>query len=254
LTRWGVIAAIAATIAGAGAAKADEASVKTAMAARPKSGVVGVSSYYGADFHGRRTADGEIFDMRALTAASKSLPIPCYARVTNLRNGRSVVVRVNDRGPYVGGRMLDVSERVAKLLGYHGGLERVRLEYLGKAGPAGAADQRALLASLNIGARAKPADEGISVAERSQPALGYAEQPSQAPAAAALAAAVRPPPPPPEALGLAARLDVSVRRLEAALEAAHQTAESAARSAADSLSPYGQLVIAPFKPIIEASR
>jgi rare lipoprotein A len=249
LTRWGVIAAIAATIGGAGAAKADEASVKTAMAARPKSSVVGVSSYYGADFHGRRTADGEVFDIRALTAASKTLPIPCYARVTNLSNGRSVVVRVNDRGPYVGGRMLDVSERVAKLLGYHGGLERVRLEYLGKAGPAGAADQRALLASLNIGARAKPADEGTSVAERSQPALGYAEQPSQAPAAAALAAAVRPAPTP-EPLGLAARLDVSVRQLEAALEAAHQTAESAAKT----LSPYGQLVIAPFKRIIEASR
>ena len=125
--------------------------------------------------------------MHAITAAHKTLPLPCYARVTNLRNGRSVVVRVNDRGPYIEGRMLDVSERVAKLLAYHGGLERVRVDFLGMAGPAGAADQRMLMASLKTGAardavaRAKPRDDGVTVAERSAPALGFAEEPAQAP-------------------------------------------------------------------------
>ena len=148
-----------------------------------------------------------------------------------------------------------------RLLGYNGGLERVRLDYLGMAGPAGTADQRALLASLNTGAepiavaRATPGDEGVSTAERSAPALGFAEQTSQAPAAAALQAAVRPvPAPSPEPLGLAAKLDASVRHLELALEAAHQTAENAAKSAVHSLSPYGELVVAPFKPLVEASR
>jgi rare lipoprotein A len=259
LTGWGVIAAMAATILGATSVLADEAD--SALSRRAISSVVGVSSYYGAAFDGRRTADGEIFDMHGITAANKTLPLPCYARVTNLRNGRSVVVRVNDRGPYIEGRMLDVSERVAKLLAYHGGLERVRLDFLGMAGPAGAADQRLLMASLKTGAardaiaRAKPKDEATTVAERSAPALGFAEEPAQAPAAAALNAAVRPvaparPDADAEPLGLAAGLDASVRRLEAALEAAHQTAANAAKK----LSPYGELVLSPFKPLIEASR
>jgi rare lipoprotein A len=260
LTRWGGIAALAAIILGATSVLADEASVENAFSRRAISSVVGVSSYYGAAFDGRRTADGEIFDMHAITAANKTLPLPCYARVTNLRNGRSVVVRVNDRGPYIEGRMLDVSERVAKLLAYHGGLERVRLDFLGMAGPAGAADQRLLMASLKTGAahdtvaRAKPSDEAVTVAERNAPALGFAEEPAQAPAAAALNAAVRSVAPAPvaesEPLGLAAGLDASVRRLEAALEVAHQAAAGAAKK----LSPYGELVLSPFKPLIEASR
>ena len=257
-------------------ATADEASVHAALPHRKLSSVVGVSSYYGAAFHGRRTADGERFDMHGLTAAHKSLPIPCYARVTNLSTGRSVVVRVNDRGPYIRGRMLDVSERVAHLLHFHGGLARVRLDYLGKAGPAGAAEQRALLASLKTGdepiavAKAEPkrhlqpehksgSDEGVTVAERSAPALAYsgASSASSAPAAAALAAAVRPIPviaP----LSVAAKLDASVRRLETALESAHQGAIEAGRQTAlravKTLSPYGGLVIAPFKKLVEASR
>ena len=136
--------------------------------------------------------------MHGLSAAHKTLPIPSYARVTNLSNGRSVVVRINDRGPYIAGRMLDVSARVARLLAYHGGMERVRLDYLGMAGPEGADDQRALLASLKTGdepvavAHAKPADDGVSVAARSAPALAFAEAKPRAPAAAALEAAVRP--------------------------------------------------------------
>ena len=263
MTRWGVIAAIAATILGSASALADEPAGTAPSIGRPKSSFVGVSSYYGAQFDGRRTADGEIFDMHAITAANKTLPLPCYARITNLRNRRSIVVRINDRGPYIAGRMLDVSERVAKILRYNGGLERVRMDYIGMAGPSGADDQRTLLASLKTGsepialARAKPRDDGITVAERATPALGFAEEPAQAPAAVALIAAVRPVAAP-EPLGVAAKLDSSVRQLEAALEVAHRTAKIAAETvvngAAKTLSPYGDLVTGPFKTLVEASR
>lgn len=77
----------------------------------------GIASWYGADFHGRRTANGEVYDMNAVTAAHKTLPLPSNVRVTNLENGRSIVVRVNDRGPFVHGRIIDLSRRSAQLLG-----------------------------------------------------------------------------------------------------------------------------------------
>jgi len=77
----------------------------------------GIASWYGPRFHGRKTATGEIFDMYAMTAAHKTLPIPSYAQVTNLENNRSVIVRINDRGPYVGNRLLDLSYAAAKKLG-----------------------------------------------------------------------------------------------------------------------------------------
>ncbi len=77
---------------------------------------VGMASWYGDDFHGRYTANGEIFDMNSLSAAHPTLPLPSYVRVTNLANHRSIVVRVNDRGPYVGNRVIDVSVKTAKLL------------------------------------------------------------------------------------------------------------------------------------------
>jgi rare lipoprotein A len=76
----------------------------------------GVASWYGLDFHGKRTASGEGYDMYAMTAAHKTLPVPCYARVTNLANGRSVIVRVNDRGPFVGNRVIDLSYSAAARL------------------------------------------------------------------------------------------------------------------------------------------
>jgi rare lipoprotein A len=78
----------------------------------------GVASWYGRQFHGRRTSSGDPFDMYALTAAHPSFPIPSYARVTNLDNGRSVVVRINDRGPFHGGRIMDLSYAAAYRLGY----------------------------------------------------------------------------------------------------------------------------------------
>lgn len=78
---------------------------------------VGLASWYGPKFHGRRTANGEIFDQYALTAAHRTLPLPSRVRVTNLANNREVVLRVNDRGPFVGDRIIDLSRRAAQLLG-----------------------------------------------------------------------------------------------------------------------------------------
>lgn len=78
----------------------------------------GLASWYGNKFHGRKTANGEVYNMYGMTAAHKTLPIPCYVRVTNLNNQRSVIVRVNDRGPFLGGRIIDLSYAAAKKLGY----------------------------------------------------------------------------------------------------------------------------------------
>ena len=94
----------------------------------------GIASWYGADFHGNLTADGEVFDRNGVTAAHTTLPMPVNVRVTNLENGRSLIVRVNDRGPFVNGRVIDLSEHAADLLGYkNAGLARVRVTYIGRA-------------------------------------------------------------------------------------------------------------------------
>ena len=91
----------------------------------------GIASWYGQDFHGRPTANGERYDMNELTAAHKTLPLPSRVRVTNLENGRALILRVNDRGPFVAGRIIDVSRRGAQLLGFHKeGVAKVRVEYL----------------------------------------------------------------------------------------------------------------------------
>ena len=88
----------------------------------------GVASYYGHSFHGRRTASGERFDMYAMTAAHPSLPFGTLIHVTRLKNGRSVTVRVNDRGPFVGGRIIDLSYAAARQLGMlEDGLARVQI-------------------------------------------------------------------------------------------------------------------------------
>ena len=95
---------------------------------------VGVASWYGSDFHGRLTANGEVFDRTALMAAHPTMPLPSYVRVTNLGNNSSVVVRVNDRGPYSRTRLIDVSEATADLLGFkRNGMAVVRVQYVGKA-------------------------------------------------------------------------------------------------------------------------
>ena len=76
----------------------------------------GVASWYGKPFHGRRTASGEVYDMHALTAAHKTMPLPSYARVRNPANGREIIVRINDRGPFKPGRIIDLSQAAAKRL------------------------------------------------------------------------------------------------------------------------------------------
>lgn len=91
----------------------------------------GVASWYGPNFHGKMTANGEIFDKYALTAAHKTLQMPSIARVTNLENGRSIVVRINDRGPFSKGRVIDLSERSAEVLGFKNqGTARVKIQVL----------------------------------------------------------------------------------------------------------------------------
>jgi len=100
----------------------------------PNYSKVGLASWYGPNFHGRRTANGEVFDMSDLTAAHPTLPLPSYARVTNLSNGRSVIVRVNDRGPFSRDRIIDVSATAAAMLDFkRAGVARVKVDYVGPA-------------------------------------------------------------------------------------------------------------------------
>jgi rare lipoprotein A len=109
----------------------------------------GGASWYGSDFHGRRTANGEIFSANAITGAHPTLPLPSYVRVTNQTNGRSVIVRVNDRGPYMSGRIMDLSHRAAEMLGYvNSGSTNIVAEYVGPA-PLEGDDTRQLVASYS---------------------------------------------------------------------------------------------------------
>ncbi len=160
----------------------------------------GLASWYGSAFHGRMTANGEVFDRHSIAAAHPTLPLPSYARVTNLDSGRSMVVRVNDRGPYHENRVMDVSEEAARALDFHRrGTARVRVEYLGKASIAGS-DDRKLLATLRtdgqpaaIGPRSPVmiADLGNDVAQETErfarpsaPALAFREREEEGPAPA----------------------------------------------------------------------
>ncbi|WP_236841850.1 septal ring lytic transglycosylase RlpA family protein [Bosea sp. PAMC 26642] len=110
--------------------------------------MVGTASWYGEAFHGRRTANGEVYDRFGISAAHPTMPLPAYARVTNVLNNRSIIVRVNDRGPYHGNRLMDVSQKTADALAFrHLGTARIKLEYLGQASLAGS-DDNLLLATL----------------------------------------------------------------------------------------------------------
>lgn len=112
---------------------------------------VGNASWYGEAFHGRLTANGEVYDMTHLTAAHPTMPLPSYARVTNLANGSSVIVRVNDRGPYEYGRVIDLSQKAAEMLDYqHHGTAKVKVEYVGRA-PLEGNDDAFLMASYRPG-------------------------------------------------------------------------------------------------------
>ena len=191
---------------------------------------VGIASWYGDDFHGRYTANGEIFDMNSITAAHPTLPLPCYVRVTNLNNQRSIVVRVNDRGPYVGDRVIDLSVRTAKLLGFYGqGVAKVKVEYVGRA-PLAGSDDRKLEATLREGTPAS----GVRVASASQdfvPAV-FDSRPLER-----MGSAVPSPPERPFRLGEGAREVPAVQRparqtmavAEAPAEPVHSAAEPLAR-------------------------
>jgi len=108
----------------------------------------GIASWYGPDFHGGLTANGERYDMNGISAAHPTMPLPSYARVTNLDNGRSIIVRVNNRGPFVRNRLVDLSVGAARALDfYRHGTARVRVEYVGRA-PREGGDDQMLLATL----------------------------------------------------------------------------------------------------------
>lgn len=115
----------------------------------PDYSATGLASWYGPNFHGRKTANGEVYDMNDLSAAHPTLPLPSYVRVTNLSNQRSVVVRVNDRGPFAHGRIIDVSANAAALLDFKSrGVAKVKVDYVGPARMDGR-DQRTLMASYD---------------------------------------------------------------------------------------------------------
>lgn len=146
----------------------------------------GMASWYGDAFHGRKTANGEIYDMSSVSAAHPTMPLPSYARVTNTLNGRSIVVRVNDRGPFHAGRVMDVSKRVADALDFRrAGTGQVQVDYLGPAGLAGSDDQQ-LMATLTQDGRpatlpGMPASAPVTMVAQADPepaaATAYAPPP-----------------------------------------------------------------------------
>jgi rare lipoprotein A len=163
---------------------------------------VGTASWYGEAFHGRRTANGEVYDRHGISAAHPTMPLPAYARVTNMLNNRSIIVRVNDRGPYHGGRLMDVSQKTAEALAFrHLGTARIKLEYLGQASLAGS-DDKLLLATLRTdgqpaaipgtSARTMVASATPVASARSQSADLDEGQPEPAPAPAPVARAYAP--------------------------------------------------------------
>jgi rare lipoprotein A len=156
----------------------------------------GVASWYGPDFHGLKTATGERYDMFAMTAAHKTLPIPCYARVTNLSNGRSVLVRINDRGPFVANRIIDLSYTAASRLDMiRNGTAFVDVEVISPASPASGTElpvttQAASAASVGVSnvpavtAPVEPATAPASAATAAQSAAALPAMPPPAPVAA----------------------------------------------------------------------
>lgn len=125
----------------------------------------GKASWYGPNFHGRKTANGEIFDQNDLSAAHPTFPLPSYARVTNTQNGRSVVVRVNDRGPYSHSRIIDMSKRAAEVLKFkRAGTATVKVEYVGRA-PLDGDDPEALLRTLSEGGPLAPIPVAVRPAD-----------------------------------------------------------------------------------------
>lgn len=140
---------------------------------------VGLASWYGDAFHGRRTANGEIFDRYSISAAHPTMPLPSYARVTNLRNHYSMIVRVNDRGPFAPGRIMDVSRRVAEMLDFRRlGTTLVKVEYIGPASLDGSDDDK-LMATLRYDGTPAGLDGTPSMLAQSSPVQTAAAEPSE---------------------------------------------------------------------------
>ena len=149
----------------------------------------GVASWYGRQFHGRLTANGEVYDMHTLSAAHRTMPMPSYARVTNLSNGHSLIVRVNDRGPFHGNRVIDLSQRASNMLNFRGqGLARVRVEYVGRA-PLEGSDDRQLLATLRTDGSPAPRPNQVTPTMIASAAPQTVPDPAPRPAPATVAAA-----------------------------------------------------------------
>ncbi|MBB4302485.1 rare lipoprotein A (peptidoglycan hydrolase) [Rhodobium orientis] len=147
----------------------------------------GYASWYGSAFHGRLTANGEVYDMNRLSAAHTTLPLPSYVRVTNLKNNRSVIVRVNDRGPFHGKRVIDLSKRTADLLDFrHHGVAKVKVDYVGDA-PLEGHDHAMLMASYRGPGQTTPGG--------TFPGTMIASATPKTPAAAEVATPARPVPP-----------------------------------------------------------
>ncbi|SFK28540.1 septal ring lytic transglycosylase RlpA family protein [Methylocapsa palsarum] len=154
-----------------------------------KYAAVGNASWYGDAFHGRRTANGEVYDCEGITAAHPTMPLPSYARVTNLRNNYSMIVRVNDRGPFASNRIMDVSRATADALDFRRyGTAKVKIEYVGAASLAGS-DDRQLLATLrNDGPASLDNVDGATMVAEARPQRTAAAEP--APVKASLEEAV----------------------------------------------------------------
>lgn len=181
----------------------------------------GVASWYGEDFNRRRTSNGEYFDMNRLTAAHATLPLPSYVKVTNLKNGREIVVRVNDRGPFVDTRVMDLSKAAAVALDYkQQGMTTVRLQYIGPAplNDDGGAHLMAMNKELD---RGTPLRQMIAQAEKHK-GRGYSDKVMVAEAKpkkklfAVAAAPPAPQPPQPEAVAYAAPAATPAQALAAA--------------------------------------
>lgn len=139
MKKWALYAVLCiATPAVVKAQSATEDSVHVTKKKKVPKVQYGVASFYHNKFEGRKTANGEIFSQKKLTAACNTLPLNCWVRVTNIRNNRSVILRVTDRMHHLNKRLIDLSHIAAKQLGYTGhGLTRVKVEYLGKNKPVG---------------------------------------------------------------------------------------------------------------------
>lgn len=181
---------------------------------------VGIASWYGDDFHGLPTANGEVFDKGLITAAHTTLPLPSIVRVTNLENGRSIDVRVNDRGPFVGDRLIDLSQAAARKLGYESqGLARVKVTFLGLADAKGPVPQPTVVA------QAPPPEAAPPRPARRAAAPVPVAPPLTVPAGREVQVAALTPPPAPPAACLAGDQFVQVgafadtTRVRAAIEA-----------------------------------